>query len=122
MCGRIKLCHTRLMRRGLVNVHRLTGASWMKAMSFAANSSRRSARPTLLDLAENRIRFDDRWGAGDADRIRQYAAELVALAPEVIFASGAAAVAQVLQATRTIPIVFAIVPDPVGAGFVDSLA
>ncbi len=64
----------------------------------------------------------DRWGAGDADRIRQYAAELVALAPEVIFASGAAAVAQVLQATRTIPIVFAIVPDPVGAGFVDSLA
>ena len=52
----------------------------------------------------------------------QGAAELVALAPDVILASGAASVGPLLQATRTVPIVFAIVPDPVGAGFVESLA
>jgi putative tryptophan/tyrosine transport system substrate-binding protein len=67
-------------------------------------------------------RIDTRWPAGDADRIRRYAAELVALAPEVILASGSATVAPLLQATRAVPIVFANVPDPVGAGFVDSLA
>ena len=68
------------------------------------------------------VRIDYRWGAGDADRIRRYAAELVALAPDVILATGSAASAPLLQATRTVPIVFVIVPDPVGAGFVDSLA
>ena len=54
--------------------------------------------------------------------IRKYAAELVALAPDVILATGSATVGPLLQATRTVPIVFVIVPDPVGAGFVDSLA
>ena len=68
------------------------------------------------------MRIDYRWGAGDADNIRKYAAELVALAPDVILASGTATVAPLLQATRTVPIVFAQVNDPVGAGFVDSLA
>ena len=68
------------------------------------------------------VRIDTRWGAGNADDIRKYAAELVALAPDVILATGGATVAPLLQATRTVPIVFAIVPDPVGAGFVDSLA
>jgi putative ABC transport system substrate-binding protein len=68
------------------------------------------------------IRFDYRWGAGDADNIRKYAAELVALAPDVILASGTATVGPLLQATRTVPIVFAQVTDPVGAGFIDSLA
>jgi putative ABC transport system substrate-binding protein len=68
------------------------------------------------------MRIDTRWGAGDADRIRKYAAELVALAPDVILAHGASTVAQLLQATRSVPIVFPIVGDPVGAGFVDSLA
>ena len=63
-----------------------------------------------------------RWGAGDADRIRRYAAELVALAPDVILASGSPTVAALLQATRTVPIVFVNVTDPVGAGFVESLA
>ena len=53
---------------------------------------------------------------------RKYAAELVALAPDVIFAIGSAAIGPLLQATRTVPIVFVHVPDPVGAGFVDSLA
>ena len=68
------------------------------------------------------MRIDVRWGAADAERIRQYALELVALAPEVILATGSATVGPLLQSTRSIPIVFVIVPDPVGAGFVDSLA
>ena len=68
------------------------------------------------------VRIDIRWAAGNADDIRRYAAELVALAPDVILATGSATAGPLLQATRAVPIVFAIVPDPVGAGFVDSLA
>jgi putative ABC transport system substrate-binding protein len=68
------------------------------------------------------LRIDIRWGAGDAERIRRYAAELVALAPDAILAGGGAAVGPLLQITRTVPIVFTLTPDPVGAGFVDSLA
>jgi putative tryptophan/tyrosine transport system substrate-binding protein len=67
------------------------------------------------------VRIDYRWGAGDGDRIRRYAAELVALAPDVILATGSATLGPLLQATRIVPIVFVHVPDPVGAGFVDSL-
>src|SRR5262249_11365976 len=80
----------------------------------------------LLELgwSEGRnLRIEYRLGAlGDAERTRKYAAELVALAPDVIFAGGTAQVGRLLQATRTVPIIFAIVADPVGAGFVDSLA
>ena len=68
------------------------------------------------------VRIDARWGGGDADRIRKHAAELVALAPDVILAAGGAILAPLLQTTRTVPIVFAYVPDPVGSGFVNSLA
>jgi ABC-type uncharacterized transport system substrate-binding protein len=68
------------------------------------------------------VRVDYRWGGGNADNMRKYAAELVALAPNVILAHSSAAVAPLLQATRTIPIVFTTVADPVGAGYVDSLA
>jgi ABC-type uncharacterized transport system substrate-binding protein len=68
------------------------------------------------------VQIETRWAAGDADRLRTYAAELVALAPDVILGGGNAGAAPLLQATRTVPIVFVIVPDPVGAGFVDSLA
>jgi len=68
------------------------------------------------------IRLDIRFGAADPDRIRKYVAELVALAPDVIQATGSSTVGPLLQATRSIPIVFTIVPDPVGAGFVDNLA
>ena len=63
-----------------------------------------------------------RWAAGDANRIRRYATELVALAPDVILASGGFGMGPLQQATRTVPIVFVNVTDPVGAGFVDSLA
>jgi putative tryptophan/tyrosine transport system substrate-binding protein len=68
------------------------------------------------------VRMEYRRGASDPDRIREYAAELAALAPDVILATGNATLAPLLQATRTVPIVFAAVADPVGAGFVDSLA
>ena len=68
------------------------------------------------------VQVETRWAAGDADRLRTYSAELVALAPDVILATGNAAAAPLLHATRTVPIVFVIVPDPVGAGLVDSLA
>jgi putative tryptophan/tyrosine transport system substrate-binding protein len=68
------------------------------------------------------VRIDIRWGAGDPERMRRYAAELVALAPDVILATGSVTVGPLLQATRTVPIVFVVVPDPVGAGFVNSLA
>jgi hypothetical protein len=68
------------------------------------------------------IRIDERWGDGTADSLRKYATELVALAPEVILANSSATLSPLLQATRTIPIVFAAVADPVGAGYVESLA
>jgi putative ABC transport system substrate-binding protein len=76
-----------------------------------------------LGWSEGRnVRIDTRWAAGDAARTRKYAVELVALAPDVILASGSASLGPLLEATRTVPIVFAIVPDPVGAGYVQSLS
>jgi len=68
------------------------------------------------------LRVDIRWAAGNTDDTRKCAAELTALAPDIILAAGSLALGPLLQATRTIPIVFTHVPDPVGAGFVDSLA
>src|SRR3974390_1034350 len=65
---------------------------------------------------------DSRWFTGNNADARKYAAELVALAPDVILAVGSPAVAPLVQITRTVPIVFATVVDPVGAGYVDSLA
>ena len=68
------------------------------------------------------VHIDIRWGANDLDRQRVYAAELVALAPEVILASGTLSVVALQHVTRTLPIVFVRVADPVGAGLVDNLA
>ena len=68
------------------------------------------------------VRIDTRWAGGKADDVRRHAAELIALAPDVILAHGASTVGPLLQVTRSIPIVFPIIGDPVGAGFVDSLA
>jgi putative ABC transport system substrate-binding protein len=68
------------------------------------------------------IRIDYRWGGGDPDRVRKYAAELVALAPDVILVSSGSALATVLNTTHTVPIVFMGVTDPVGGGYVASLA
>jgi putative tryptophan/tyrosine transport system substrate-binding protein len=68
------------------------------------------------------LRIDTRWSAGDAERSRKYAAELLALAPDVILANGSPELRPFLQATHDLPIVFANVIDPVGQGFVTSLA
>ena len=76
-----------------------------------------------LGWADGRsIRIDIRWGAGNPDLIRKHAAELVALAPDVIMAFTSIAVASLRQVTRTVPIVFAVVADAVSGGYVESLA
>src|SRR5262249_15272808 len=68
------------------------------------------------------VRIDIRWHENDADRARRYVQELVALAPDILLADGTASATALQHVTRTLPIVFAAVPDPVGAGFVESLA
>jgi putative tryptophan/tyrosine transport system substrate-binding protein len=68
------------------------------------------------------VRVDTRWATSNADSIRKHAAELAALAPDVILAFGASTVGPLLQETRTVPVVFPVVGDPVAAGFVASLA
>ena len=68
------------------------------------------------------VRIDTRWATANAAAIRRQAAELVALTPDVILAHGASTLGPLLEATRTVPIVFPVTADPVGAGFVDSLA
>ena len=68
------------------------------------------------------IQIDYRWSAGNVDDTRKYASELVALAPDIIFVPGSSAVAPLLQVTRSIPVVFTMVADPVGSGFVNSLS
>ena len=71
--------------------------------------------------ADRNVHFDPRWGAGNAATIRKYAAELAALAPDVILATGSTT-GPMIEATRTVPIVFVFAPDPVGAGYVLSLS
>ena len=68
------------------------------------------------------LRIDYRWAGGDADRLKKYTTELVALGPDLIVTEGSLAVAPLLQATRSIPIVFTNVVDPVGSGYVASLS
>jgi putative tryptophan/tyrosine transport system substrate-binding protein len=99
-------------------------------MNLAAEDPEDQARLTafLQGLQEwgwsdgRNVRIDIRWSAGDADRRRRHAAELVTLAPDVILADASPVVAALQQATQTVPIVFAGVIDPVGAGFVANLA
>jgi putative ABC transport system substrate-binding protein len=99
-------------------------------MPFVAADSEAQIRSTVLAqtlqqlgwTVGRNLQIDYRFGGGDADRLRQYAAELVALAPDVIVTVGSITVAPMQQATRTIPIVFTNLADPVGAGIVQSLA
>jgi putative ABC transport system substrate-binding protein len=80
-------------------------------------------RLSQLGWTEGRnLQIDRRWAAGKSERFDKYAGELVALAPDVVLASGYQSVAALRQATRTLPVVFANVMDPVGSGFVSSLA
>jgi putative tryptophan/tyrosine transport system substrate-binding protein len=68
------------------------------------------------------VRIEVRWSGGDEAKTRKYAAELIALAPDVIVASGSLGAEVILKATKTIPIVFVVTPDPVGSGYVESVS
>jgi putative tryptophan/tyrosine transport system substrate-binding protein len=99
-------------------------------MNLAADDKEGQARSiafvqALSDLGwknGSNVRIDTCWGAGDTDRFHRCAAELVALAPDIILAASASTMDPLLNRTRSIPIVFAQVPDPVGSGYVKSLA
>ena len=99
-------------------------------MNLAADDPQGQARlagfqQTLQQLGWNdgrNVGIDIRWHENDADRARRYAHELVALAPDIFLADASVSVAALQHVTRTLPIVFANVADPVGAGFVDSLS
>ena len=82
----------------------------------------RQAMQQLGWVEGRNLQIDVRFASGNVETIRKYAAELLALAPDVMLTSGASPLAQMLQIIRTVPIVFTSVVDPVGAGFVDSLA
>jgi hypothetical protein len=88
---------------------------WMRAAAF-----RQGLRERGWTDGQN-LRIDWRWSGGDVERMRDYAAEAVALAPDLIVANGAAHLSAVKQATRSIPIVFVLVSDPVGQGFISGL-
>jgi ABC-type uncharacterized transport system substrate-binding protein len=99
-------------------------------MNLAADDPEAQARMTAFAqelgqlgwIAGRNVKIDSRWPAADNERVRRYAAELVALAPNVILAASSPTVGALQQATRTVPIVFVGVGDPVGGGFVESLA
>jgi len=99
-------------------------------MNFASDDTEGQARLAAFHqglqqlgwTVSRNVQIDYRWGAGDADRIRKLAAELVELAPDVILSAGSPSVAALQQTTRTVPVVFVGVVDPVSSGFVDSLA
>ena len=99
-------------------------------MNFPSNDEEGQARITAFAQALQKlgwteggnVRTHTRWAADDVDRYRRYAEELVALTPDVILASGSPSVEALLRVTRSVPIVFANVIDPVGAGFVTSMA
>jgi len=99
-------------------------------MNRAADDPQGQARLSAFQQALQQLgwidgrnaRIDIRWHENDADRVRTYVQELIALAPDIILADGTPSVTALQHVTRTLPIVFAVVGDPVGAGFVDSLS
>ena len=105
---------------------RLIGVLMNRAADDADGRARlASFQQAMKDLgwSEGRnIRIDIRWGENDVNRTGKYAAELVALAPDIVLATGTVSVAALQHVTRTLPVVFAGVADPVGAGLVDTLA
>jgi putative ABC transport system substrate-binding protein len=135
----------KMKRRDLIALLGATAAAWPLA-ARAQQGERKRRVGVLMNLAADdpegqarivafvqglqqwswtdgrNVRIDIRWAAGDADRFHRYAEELLALAPDVILASATPSVKALQQATRTVPIVFANVGDPVGMGWVESLA
>jgi putative ABC transport system substrate-binding protein len=100
----------------------LTGASADDPENTTRTATFEQALQQLGWTQGRNVRIDYRFGGGDAAIIRRQAEELVALAPDVIVSAGSSSTGQILRATHTVPIVFTIVPDPVGSGFVSSLA
>jgi putative ABC transport system substrate-binding protein len=100
----------------------LTGAKAEDGENKARNAAFEQALQQLGWTPGRNIRIDYRFAGGDAATSRKQAEELVALAPDVILSTGSFSTGHLLRATRTVPVVFAIVPDPVGSGFVDSLS
>jgi putative ABC transport system substrate-binding protein len=100
----------------------VTKRSSTVSLTFAGAIPHRLALGLLGWTIGRNVRIDTHWGTTNEAEIRKHAAELAALAPDVILANGAGAVTPLLQVTRTVPIVFANVADPVGAGLVESLA
>ena len=136
-----------MRRRDFISVIAGLGAVWPLTLTARAQQPQRMRRigviiPGTADDAEyqarmaaflqelqqlgwsdgRNVRIDTRWAAGDANLFRKYATELVAFEPDVILAPGSTSLGLLLQTTRTVPIVFATILDPVGAGFVESLA
>jgi putative tryptophan/tyrosine transport system substrate-binding protein len=100
----------------------LAGVAESDAEGQARNAALLQGLQQLGWTVGRNMQIEYRWAAGSPGDLHKYATELVALAPEVIFAAGGVSLASLLQVTRTVPIVFAVVPDPVGSGFVASLA
>jgi putative tryptophan/tyrosine transport system substrate-binding protein len=98
------------------------GAAAGEVDTQARNAALEQSLELLGWTVGRNVQIDYRYGLADAANVRKYAAELVAVAPDVILVSGASALAPLLQATRKVPIVFVSVADPVGAGFVESMA
>src|SRR5215471_3979980 len=92
------------------------------AYARALNDAFRQGLKQLGWIDGRNVQIDVRFGAGDSVRIRKYAAELIALSPDVILVSGSTTTQILLQETRAVPIIFTIVADPVGSGFVASLS
>jgi putative ABC transport system substrate-binding protein len=136
-----------MRRRDFITVIAGLGAVWPLTLTARAQQPQRMRRirviiPGTADDAEyqarmaaflqelqqlgwsdgRNVRIDSRWAAGDANLFRKYATELVAFEPDAILAPGSTSLGLLLQTTRTVPIVFATILDPVGAGFVESLA
>ena len=136
-----------MRRRDFITVIAGLGAVWLLTLTARAQQPQRMRRigviiPGTADDAEyqarmaaflqelqqlgwsdgRNVRIDTRWAAGDANLFRKYATELVAFEPDAILAPGSTSLGLLLQTTRTVPIVFATILDPVGAGFVESLA
>jgi putative ABC transport system substrate-binding protein len=107
---------------GMRRVVLLSGISADDPETSARNAAFEQALQQLGWIKGRNVRIDYRFAGGNAAIIRKQAEELVALAPDVIVSTGSLATGQLLQVTHTVPVVFAIVPDPVGSGFVDSLA
>jgi putative ABC transport system substrate-binding protein len=100
----------------------LSGISAEDPETSARNAAFEQALQQLGWTKGRNVRIDYRFAGGNAAIVRKQAEELVALAPDVIVSTGSLATGQLLQVTHTVPVVFVIVPDPVGSGFVDSLA